>query len=61
MRRSAFLIFAAAPLFVAPRARAQSDADPATSSSRPALRVLLGPGDASPAGNDTFAFQGRFY
>ncbi len=61
MRRSAFLIFAAAPLFVAPRARAQSDADPATSSSRPALRVLLGPGDASPAGNGTFAFQGRFY
>ena len=61
MRRSAFLTLAAAPLFVARRARAQSDADPATSSKRPALRVLLGPGDASPAGNGTFAFQGRFY
>jgi stage II sporulation protein D len=61
VRRSAFLTLAAAPLFVARRARAQSDADPATSSKRPALRVLLGPGDASPAGNGTFAFQGRFY
>ncbi|MFZ0574643.1 MAG: SpoIID/LytB domain-containing protein [Candidatus Cybelea sp.] len=61
MRRSAFLMIAAVPLLPARRALAQSDADPATSSSRPALRVLLGPGDASTPGNGTFEFQGRFY
>ncbi|MGC9991813.1 MAG: SpoIID/LytB domain-containing protein [Candidatus Cybelea sp.] len=54
-------MLAAVPLFVARRVRAQSDADPAMSSTRPALRVLLGPGDASPAAGGTFAFQGRLY
>jgi stage II sporulation protein D len=61
MRRRTFLMIAAVPLLPTRRAVAQSDADPATSSSRPALRVLLGPGDALPAGNGTFEFQGRFY
>ncbi|MFY9739319.1 MAG: SpoIID/LytB domain-containing protein [Candidatus Cybelea sp.] len=54
-------MIAAVPLLPARRVLAQSDADPATSSSRPALRVLLGRGDASTAGNGTFAFQGHFY
>jgi stage II sporulation protein D len=61
VRRKTFLIAAAAPLFVPRTARAQSDADPAISSARPALRVLLGPGEASPAPDGTFAFQGRLY
>jgi stage II sporulation protein D len=61
VRRKAFLMLAAAPLLVARPARAQSDADPAMNSARPALRVLLGPGDASAAADGTFAFQGRLY
>ncbi len=60
MKRSAFLTLAALP-FLATRARAQEDADPATSSARPALRVLLGTGDATPAGDGTFSFGGRSY
>ncbi len=61
MRRKTFLMLAPAPLFVARAARAQSDADPAITSARPALRVLLGPGEASPGADGTFAFQGRLY
>jgi stage II sporulation protein D len=61
MRRAAFLTFAALP-FLRPRpARAQSDADPASASARPALRVLLGAGDASPGPGGTFVFDGRQY
>jgi stage II sporulation protein D len=59
VRRAAFLTLAAAAA-AAPRiARAQSDADPATSSARPALRVLLGRGDAQPSADGTFLFEGR--
>ncbi|HLY03321.1 MAG TPA: SpoIID/LytB domain-containing protein, partial [Candidatus Cybelea sp.] len=54
-------MLAAAPLLVARPARSQTDADPAISSARPALRVLLGTGDASPATDGTFVFQGRLY
>ena len=61
MRRAAFLVLGALPL-VAPRAaRAQSDADPASSSRRPALRVLLGTGDAASTSADGFSFAGRTY
>jgi stage II sporulation protein D len=44
------------------RARTQSDADPATTSASPALRVLLGSGDAE-AGPfpDAFVFNGQPY
>lgn len=61
MRRSLFLMLAAAPLLRPCRVQAQTDADPAMTSARPALRVLLGPGEASLATEDTFAFQGRLY
>ncbi|HEY1655767.1 MAG TPA: SpoIID/LytB domain-containing protein [Candidatus Tumulicola sp.] len=41
-------------------ARAQTDADPASSSARPALRVLLGSGTVQTApGGDGFLFNGR--
>jgi stage II sporulation protein D len=43
------------------RARSQSDVDPAQSSSRQALRVLLGNGDAAPVSAQTFTFDGRLY
>jgi len=61
MRRAAFLGLAAVPLLSSVRARAQSDADPASSSRRPALRVLLGRGEAVPAGPDLFTVDGRSY
>jgi stage II sporulation protein D len=51
---------AAAPLLARP-ARAQNDADPASSSARPALRVLLGSGDAQTGGDGTFTYNGRLY
>lgn len=61
MRRAAFLALGAAPLFVASAARAQSDADPAQSSSRQALRVLLGRGEASATSAQSFEFGGKPY
>lgn len=42
-------------------ALAQSDADPAITSTAPALRVLLGPGDAQPGPQGSFLFDGRPY
>ena len=43
-------------------ARAQDDADPAVFARSPSLRVLLGPGEASPLpGGASFAFDGRTY
>jgi len=42
-------------------ARAQSDADPAISSRRQALRVLLGHGEAITSGPETFSYDGRPY
>jgi stage II sporulation protein D len=61
MRRAAFLAIGTIPLMRFVRARAQSDADPASWSRRPALRVLLGSGEANPGGNDLFDFNGRSY
>ncbi|HEY6484870.1 MAG TPA: SpoIID/LytB domain-containing protein [Candidatus Cybelea sp.] len=60
IKRGAFLMLAAAPLLTG-RARAQSDADPASSSTRPALRVLLGSGDAAASSGGMFTYNGRFY
>jgi stage II sporulation protein D len=61
LSRAAFVALAASatawPRFV----RAQSDADPATNSAAPALRVLLGRGDAQSAGAAGFFFDGRPY
>lgn len=60
VRRRWFLALGAAAVASPRFARAQSDADPATASARPALRVLLGPGDAVAApGGDGFLFNGR--
>ena len=61
MRRRTFLAVAAAPLLLPVASRAQSDADPSSWSRKPALRVLLGTGDATPAGPDGFTFDGRPY
>jgi stage II sporulation protein D len=62
MRRAVFLMLGAAPLLLARAARAQNDVDPASSSSAPALRVLLGNGDAQPGPDATsFTFDGRPY
>lgn len=52
----------AAPLLSARAARAQNDIDPATSANAPALRVLLGNGDAQPGPDGSgFTFEGRPY
>jgi stage II sporulation protein D len=61
MRRARFLMLGAATLLWARPARAQTDADPATSSRRQALRVLLGRGDAAPASGQSFSFDGKIY
>jgi stage II sporulation protein D len=62
MRRSGFLMLGMLPLTIAARtARAQSDADPASCSRKPALRVLLGAGEAAPGSGDLFNFEGRAY
>jgi stage II sporulation protein D len=61
MRRTDFMRLGAA-LFAVPRAaRAQDDADPATTARRPALRVLLGRGQALPGPAQTFEFNGTAY
>lgn len=59
MRRRAFLALSAALAAVPRVTRAQADVDPASSSARPALRVLLGQGDASPTPGGGFTFNGR--
>ncbi|HEV3195456.1 MAG TPA: SpoIID/LytB domain-containing protein [Candidatus Cybelea sp.] len=61
MRRAAFLMLGALPFVRTRTARAQSDADPSTSSLKPALRVLLGSGEAAPVSPDLFTFGGRPY
>ncbi len=61
MRRRTFVVLAAAPFFAARAARAQSYADPSSWSRKPALRVLLGNGEATSAGADLFTFEGRPY
>jgi stage II sporulation protein D len=61
MRRNAFLALAGAPLLLSRPARAQSDADPATTSSGQALRVLLGDGDAVAMQDGTFTYEGRTF
>ncbi|HEY6326176.1 MAG TPA: SpoIID/LytB domain-containing protein [Candidatus Cybelea sp.] len=61
MRRRTFVMLGAAPLFAARAARAQTDADPSSWSRKPALRVLLGPGEAAPVSADMFEFDGRSY
>jgi stage II sporulation protein D len=61
MRRAAFLMLGGLPLFRARVAHAQSDADPASWSAKPALRVLLGPGEAAGDAPDLFTFDGRSY
>ncbi len=59
VRRAGFLMLGAT-LLCERQARAQDDADPATSSRRQALRVLLGRGDATPA-SQSFTFDGKLY
>ena len=59
--RRSFVALAAAPFFLPGALRAQDDADPASSSALPALRVLLGIGEAQTLTADTFAFNGRTY
>jgi stage II sporulation protein D len=60
MRRATFITLAAAAAAYPRAARAQTDADPASGSVAPALRVLLGRGDAQPdPGGNGFLFNGR--
>lgn len=61
MRRNAFLALGAAAFMAPGAARAQSDADPAVTSASPALRVLLGPGDAQTGPQGSFLFNGSLY
>ncbi|MBV8149130.1 MAG: hypothetical protein JO092_08570, partial [Candidatus Eremiobacteraeota bacterium] len=61
LNRSAFLVSLAGAALPA-RVRAQSDADPAVTSASPALRVLLGSGDAEPGpAPGAFLFNGQAY
>lgn len=61
MRRAIFLTLTAAAAAVPRQAHAQSEADPSQSSSRQALRVLLGRGEASPSSSQSFEFNGKLY
>lgn len=61
MRRRDFLALAGLPLLTPQAALAQSDADPAVTSSGQALRVLLGDGDAVAIGDGTFTYDGRVF
>ena len=61
MERKTFLAVTAGAAFLPGRALAQSDADPAVTSVSPALRVLLGPGNAQPGPQGSFTFDGRPY
>jgi stage II sporulation protein D len=60
MHRATFVALTAAAAACPQYGRAQSDADPASSSAAPALRVLLGRGDAEPDPSGSgFLFNGR--
>lgn len=59
MRRTTFLALAGASFLTSRAALAQSDVDPAVTSSGQALRVLLGDGDAVAMQDGTFAYNGR--
>jgi stage II sporulation protein D len=62
IRRGAFLALGAAAALAPIVVRSQDDADPAVISRSPSLRVLLGPGTASPLpGGAGFTFGGRSY
>jgi stage II sporulation protein D len=61
LSRSRFLGLTAAAWALPLAARAQDEFDPATNSARPALRVLLGQGDAQPSSGGMFTFRGRAY
>jgi stage II sporulation protein D len=61
LRRARFLGLVAATCALPLRVKAQDDVDPASNSARPALRVLLGAGDAEPASGGGFVFAGRAY
>ncbi len=61
MSRAAFVALAAAAAAYPRSLRAGDDADPASQSASPALRVLLGPGDAQPSPGGGFSFNGRSY
>ena len=63
LRRSRFIALSAGVLLVPAAARAaqQDDIDPAMSSGAPALRVLLGAGDAQNGPGGTFLFNGQPY
>jgi len=58
--RRAFLALGAAAALAPSRVRAQDDADPAVYARSPSLRVLLGPGSATPVPGG-FDFEGRAY
>jgi stage II sporulation protein D len=62
IRRGAFIALGAAAAVAPIVARSQDDADPAVMARSPSLRVLLGPGEASPLpGGAGFIFDGRNY
>jgi stage II sporulation protein D len=61
VRRKHFLLIGASAVMAPAGARAQSDVDPASSSQRPALRVLLGQGEVAPVSPQTFTFDGAPY
>lgn len=61
MSRAAFVALAAAATAYPRAVRAGDDADPASQSASPALRVLLGTGDAQAAPGGGFLFNGRPY
>jgi stage II sporulation protein D len=60
LSRSRFLGLTAVACALPLRVRAQDEFDPASNSKRPALRVLLGSGNATPAPGG-FTFRGRVY
>ena len=61
VHRHCFLLLGIGALIAPRAARAQNDVDPASASQRPALRVLLGRGDAAPGSQETFTFNGAAY
>ncbi|MGB6713139.1 MAG: SpoIID/LytB domain-containing protein [Candidatus Cybelea sp.] len=61
MQRADFMLLSAAMVAAPLTARAQDDVDPAITSRRPALRVLLGRGEAVSGPAQTFQFDGAPY
>ena len=61
MQRADFMLLSAAMVAAPLTARAQDDVDPAITSRRPALRVLLGRGEAVLGPAQTFQFDGAPY